>query len=111
MKHSVTLYFSDWAKQEEDSKPLKRISRMIRNERLPLTGEHYERIPCKCVISPDICREILEPQEIDLNAEEIRYFATFEMSDPTRLHALVGLLRSFADYCGTYSRVWSWEVL
>lgn len=84
---------------------------MIGRERLPLIGERFERIPCTAVICPDIRQESPEAREIDLKSEEIRYFAAFEMSDPKRLHALVGLLRSFADYCGIYSRLWSWEAL
>ena len=111
MKHRVSLLFNDTAKPGEDSKPLKRISRMIHCERLPLTGEHFERTPCKVVICPDIYRESSDRQEIDLESDDVRYFASFEMADARRLHALVGLLRSFADYCGIYSRVWSWEAL
>lgn len=111
MKHRVVLFFSDTAKPEVDSKPLKRISQMIRRERLPLTGEHFERTPCTAVICPDIYQESPDSREIDLKSDDIRYFATFELSDPKKLNALVGLLRSFAEYCGIYSRVWSWEAL
>ncbi len=110
MKHRVVLFFSDTAKPGEDSMPLKRISKMIHREQLPLTGEHFERTPCTAVICPDIYRESPDTREIDLKSDDVRYIAAFEMSDPKRLHALVGLLRSFADYCGIYSRVWSWEV-
>lgn len=111
MKHRVVLFFSDNAKPGEDSKPLKQVERMIHRERFPLTGERYERTPCIAVISPDIYRESHDRSEIDLRSDDVRYFAAFEMSDPKKLNALVGLLRSFADYCGIYSRVWSWEVL
>jgi len=111
MKHRVVLFFSDTAKPGEDSKPLKRISQMIRRERLHLIGERSERTPCIAVICPDIYRESPDTREIDLKSDDVRYFASFELVDPKKLSALVGLLRSFADYCGIYSRVWSWEVL
>lgn len=84
---------------------------MIHRELFPLIEERSERTPCTVVICPDIYRESPDTREIDLKSDDIRYFATFELSNPKKLSALVGLLRSFADYCGIYSRVWSWEVL
>ncbi len=105
MKHTATIIFYETIEPEADAKRLKRIARMIHRERLPVTAEKSERIPCRF-------DDFLKSRSTSLGslveiegAVEERYFVTLELADPCKLHALVSWLRAYADYCGTCSRL------
>ena len=105
MKHTATIIFYETLDPEADAKRLKRIARMIHRERLPVTAEKSERIPCKL-------DDLLKSRSTSLGSfvelpglVEERYYVTLELADPCKLHALVSWLRAYADYCGMCSRL------
>ena len=105
MKHTATVIFYDTVFEEEDSKRLARIARMIRREHLPLSAENYEHIPCRY---DDFLKARSTSSgsfvEVD-GAVEVRYRVTLESADPKKLFALIAMLRAFADYCGICNRL------
>lgn len=105
MKHIATIIFYDTVFEEADSKRLDRIARMIRRERLPLSAERYEHIPCRF-------DNLLKAHSTSSGsfaeirgAVEIRYIVTLEAADQKKLFALIAMLRAFGEYCGTGSRL------
>lgn len=79
---------------------------MIRRERLPLSAERYEHIPCRF---DDFlkARSTSSGSFAEIHgAVEIRYLVTLEATDPKKLFALIAMLRAFAEYCGIGSRLY-----
>ena len=107
MKHIATIIFYDTVFEEADSKRLESIARMIRRERLPLSSERYEHIPCRF---DDLlkARSTSSGSFVELyNAVEVRYIVSLESNDQKKLFALTAMLRAFAEYCGIGSRLFS----
>lgn len=103
MKHKATVIFYENVEPGADAKRLMRIQRMIHREGLPAIGEKVEHtpgIPGDLSSTPQASALPLLP--------ESRYWVSFEVSDPKRLHALISSLRAFAEYCGINSRLYQW---